>query len=62
MENKTIGDEILDFRARHRISQREFASRAGVTLQTVYSIENGLQKPTKVTERKIRLVFEQEGE
>lgn len=52
---------MLDFRARHKISMREFAARAGVTLQTVYAIENGLQKPTRTTERKIRIVLE-EGE
>ena len=57
----TIGEEMLDFRARHKISMREFAARAGVTLQTVYAIENGLQKPTRTTERKIRIVLE-EGE
>ena len=49
---------MINYRARHRISMRAFAEKCGVSLQTIYSIENGLQTPSRVTEAKINLVLE----
>lgn len=54
----TLQKEMIEYRARHKISQTELAKRAGVTLQTINAVENGHQKPSKVTEAKIRLVIE----
>lgn len=54
----TIGQEILEFRAKTGLSQREFAKRAGITAQTVWYIENG-KTPTKITETKIRLAMKE---
>ena len=56
----TLQEMMIDYRARNRISQKELAKRAGVTLQTINSVENGYQKPSKVTEAKIRLVIDKE--
>lgn len=53
----SLQDEMVQYRAKHKISQTEFAERVGVTLQTINSIENGHQTPSKVTEAKIRLVL-----
>ena len=53
-------EEMLKYRAKNKISQEKAASMAGVAKQTWYSIENGLQKPSKITEMKIKLVIEQE--
>lgn len=53
---------MVSYRAKHRLSQRELGELAGVSLQTINSVENGLQKPSKVTEVKIRLVVESEDE
>ena len=57
-----LKDLMIDYRARHRISQRELAKLAGVSLQTINSVENGMQKPSKVTEAKIRLAIKEEEE
>lgn len=55
-------DKMILYRAKERISQSELAKRCGVTLQTIYSIEKGIQKPSRVTEAKIRLVVEKQEE
>lgn len=56
----TLAEEMVQYRARERISQRQLGERCGISLQTVNSIENGLQSPSKVTEAKIRLVINKE--
>lgn len=53
-----IKDDILKFRAKNNLSQAKMAALAGVSLQTIANIENGIQTPTKLTEQKIKLVFE----
>lgn len=54
--NELIRD-MINYRARENISQRELAARCNLTLQTINSVENGLQTPSKLTEAKIRLVI-----
>lgn len=54
--NKLIND-VIYFRASHNLSQGKFAKLCKVSTQTIYSIENGLQTPSKMTEAKIRLVI-----
>ena len=54
-------DRILRYRATEGISQQEFAKRCGLSTQTINSIENKLQSPTKLTETKIVLVLEERG-
>lgn len=55
-----LKEEMLIYRAVNKISQGKAAELAGVTKQTWYSIENGYQNPSKVTEAKIRLVIGKE--
>ena len=55
-----LKDEMLLFRAKRNLSQRQLAEMARVSSQTVNSIENGTQTPTKLTETKIRLVIDKE--
>lgn len=55
-----LGERIIKYRAKERISQQEFADRVGVTKQTIYSIEKGIQEPSKVTLAKIELVIGEE--
>lgn len=57
---ETLQDRMLDYRARNGISQRELARRCGLSVQTINSVENGLQVPTKLTERKICLIIDGE--
>ena len=53
-----LSDKMILYRAKQRISQAELARRCGVTLQTSYAIEKGIQNPSRVTEVKIRLVVD----
>ena len=57
---KTLAEEMIEYRAKERISQKELANRVGVSLQTINSIENGLQNPSKVTKAKIELVIKED--
>lgn len=58
----TLPERIVKYRAKERISQKELAERCGVTKQTIYSIETGLQEPSRVTIAKIELVIGKEEE
>lgn len=55
-----LRERMIEYRARERINQTEFANRVGVSKQTIYSVENGLQDPSKVTTAKIELVIGKE--
>ena len=59
---KTLPERMIEYRARERISQSELARRCGVSLQTINSIENETQEPSKVTEVKIKLVIDEKKE
>ena len=56
-----LRQKILDYRARHNISQYKFAELCNLTPQTVCNIENGVQEPSKLTKRKILNVIEKEN-
>ena len=49
-----LGKEILTYRAKNRLSVRAMADKCGVSTQTTYHIENGLQTPSRITAEKIR--------
>ena len=53
-----LREKMLEYRAKHNLSQRKAAAAAGITLQTWYSVENGYQTPSKLTEKKILLVID----
>ena len=57
---KTLAERILEYRAKHNISAREFAKMCKLSLQTIYSIENGVQTPSKITRSKIENVLKEE--
>ena len=57
-----LGKAILLYRAKNKMSMKEFAQKCGVSLQTIYNIESVGQKPSRVTGAKIRLVLEDEYE
>lgn len=54
----TLGERIIYYRAKNRLSQKDFAELCGVTPQTIYAIENGYQKASKTTVIKINLVLD----
>lgn len=60
MENN-LADKIVAYRAKHRLSQRQFAERCGLCLQTINNIETGIAEPSRITVAKIMLEIEGEG-
>ena len=50
--------KMLEYRARHNISQLKFAEMCKLTPQTVCNIENGVQEPSKLTKQKILNLIE----
>ena len=56
---KTLAERILEYRAKHDISAKEFAEKCKLSLQTVYSIENGWQHASKITRLKIENVLKE---
>lgn len=56
----SLQDRMVEYRARERLSQAEFAKRCGLSTQTVCSVENGQQDPSRITTAKIELVIGKE--
>jgi len=56
----TLQERMVEYRAKERISQTELADRCGVSYQTINSVENGTQEPSKVTQAKIELIIGKE--
>lgn len=54
----TLRDEIVMYRAKNKLTMKEFAEMVGVTYMTISNIERGVQNPSRLTEAKIRLVME----
>lgn len=53
----TLGERMLQYRAKERISQEELARRCGLSLQTVNHIELGYQSASRLTLAKIEQVL-----
>ena len=58
----SLQDRMIEYRAKERITQAELADRVGVTVQTINSVEQGIQTPSKVTKAKIELIIGKENE
>ena len=56
----TLQELMVQYRAKHGLSQEKLAKLCNLSLQTVNSVENGLQNPSRLTEQKIRLVVEED--
>ena len=54
-----LREKILNYRAKHDISQYKFAELCKVTPQTICNIENGIQEPSKLTKQKILNIVEE---
>lgn len=61
MKDKELIEKMLDYRARHNISQVKFAELCNVSQQTICNVENGVQAPSKLTKRKILNLIEKEN-
>lgn len=60
-ELDVLRQKMLDYRAKHNISQQRFAELCKLTTQTVCNIENGIQEPSKLTKQKILNLIEKEN-
>lgn len=58
----TLQEKMLAYRAKHNLTQTELAFKVGVSLQTINCVENGVQKPSKLTQTKILMVIEGDEE
>lgn len=52
-----LAQAMVIYRAKEGLSQKELAERCGITTQTINHVENGVQRPSKVTRAKIELVI-----
>lgn len=60
-ELDTIREEMLNYRAKHNMSQYKLAEICKLTPQTVCNVENGVQEPSKLTKQKILNVIRKEN-
>lgn len=62
---RELGDEIIRYRAKHNLSQTEFANLCGLTKQTIGTIESG--RPgrsgniSRITREKVMMVIRDDG-
>ena len=54
-----LGETILDYRAKHGLSQEEFANLVQVNVMTINAIENNKRKPLRTTARKIEMIMKE---
>lgn len=57
-----LGERILEYRAKHGMSQEDFANLVQVNVMTINAIENGKRKPLKLTEKKIEMILKGDNE
>lgn len=50
MERSNLGKRMIRYRAKHRITQRELATRLGLSIYVVTSCETGRHAPHKANE------------
>lgn len=55
----SLQEKMVKFRARNRISQKEFAKMSGLSVQTICSVETGQQTPSRTTVAKIMMAMEE---
>lgn len=56
----SLKERILRYRAKHNLSQEDFANLAQVNVMTINTIETGKRKPTQLTVAKIEMVLKGE--
>ena len=55
-----LASRIIEYRAKHGLTQKSFAQKAGVSTVTVLQIEKGTTRPTALTRGKIELAMKEE--
>lgn len=54
-----LGDKILEYRARHNMSQEDFANLVQVNVMTINAIENNKREPLRTTAKKIEMIIKE---
>lgn len=57
-----LAEEMIQYRARHNLSQAKFGELCGVSVMTINFVERGLQNPSNLTAAKIRILLDSEKE
>ena len=60
MEKEKLTDLVVDYRVRNNLTMKQMAERCGVSLQTLFNVENEKYKVQRTTVRKILNVIENE--
>lgn len=58
----SLRERILQYRARHNMSQEDFANMCQVNVMTINTIETGKRNPTPLTVAKIEMVLRKDEE
>lgn len=58
----SLRERILQYRARHNMSQEDFANKCQVNVMTINTVETGKRKPTPLTVAKIEMVLRKDEE
>lgn len=58
----TLSEQMIRYRAKNKLTQKDFAEKVGVSVQTICSVETGQQSPSSTTRAKIEMVMEEEAE
>lgn len=56
---KELANKLIDFRARHNLTQQETAKLCGISTRTLLMIESGKYTAKPVTARKIEIKLEE---
>lgn len=56
----SLSEDMLKYRANNNLSLQKFSKLCNITVQTANNVENGKQKPSKLTEQKIKNVIYKE--
>ncbi len=56
----TLIERMIEYRAKHNLSQSELADKCNLSTMTVNAIERGYQNPSKITLAKIELILKDE--
>lgn len=56
----SLKERILEFRAKHNLSQEDFANLCQVNIMTINTIETGKRNPTRLTIAKIERVLRED--
>lgn len=54
----TLQEQMIRYRAAHNLTQEKAAELAGIGIATWINVENGKSNISKLTEAKIKLLFE----